>query len=330
MGYLRLYRRRQIVPGVRLNISKSGPSLSFGPRGLHYTVGRHRRRFTAGIPGTGVYYTAYSRSHARQASRAAGGGSGSGVAGSGAAGGGVTPRPVAAGGGEPWLPTTKIIWGVLLIWLPPVGLILLILGLVQRKEPLWMARTLVRRARKNPAQAEALLQQAAQLLPNNTEVLGPMAEYYFAKQDFADASRCFEAYLELAPQDWLAQAHCAQSYLHTKEYDAAITHLVELRQNAPLAADSHASISAHLALAYLHKGDVQQGLEIAKAEALRQRVLGDGGQECLFVRAASQYLAGHHAQGIADLDRLYAMNPAYQGLSEAKGQMQGGTFRVGE
>jgi hypothetical protein len=66
MGNLRFTRRRKIAPGVRLNLSKSGPSLSFGGRGYHYTVGHHRRRATVGIPGTGVYYTAYSHHHARR------------------------------------------------------------------------------------------------------------------------------------------------------------------------------------------------------------------------------------------------------------------------
>ena len=70
MGYLRFSRRRRIAPGVRLNFSKSGPSVSFGGRGFHYTVGHNRRRATVGIPGTGVYYTAYSQRHARSTRRA--------------------------------------------------------------------------------------------------------------------------------------------------------------------------------------------------------------------------------------------------------------------
>ena len=41
-------------------MSKSGPSFSFGPRGLKYTVGPRGTRRTFGIPGTGVYYTTTS------------------------------------------------------------------------------------------------------------------------------------------------------------------------------------------------------------------------------------------------------------------------------
>jgi hypothetical protein len=56
---LRLFRRIKLAPGLTLNLSKSGPSFSLGPRGLHYTVRptEGKSRVTAGIPGTGLYYT---------------------------------------------------------------------------------------------------------------------------------------------------------------------------------------------------------------------------------------------------------------------------------
>jgi len=34
---------------IRVNLSKSGGSLSFGVRGAHFTVGPHGKRVTAGI-----------------------------------------------------------------------------------------------------------------------------------------------------------------------------------------------------------------------------------------------------------------------------------------
>lgn len=54
---LRFFKRKKILPGVTLNMSRSGPSLSFGPEGLKYTIGPGGKRFTAGLPGTGFYYT---------------------------------------------------------------------------------------------------------------------------------------------------------------------------------------------------------------------------------------------------------------------------------
>jgi hypothetical protein len=53
----RFWRRIRIAPGVTLNLSKLGGSLSFGGRGAHFTVGPHGKRVTAGISGTGLFYT---------------------------------------------------------------------------------------------------------------------------------------------------------------------------------------------------------------------------------------------------------------------------------
>jgi Protein of unknown function (DUF4236) len=56
------FRFRQsfrIIPGLRLNLSLGGPSLSLGGRGLHYTIGRKGTRVTAGIPGSGLSWTDY-------------------------------------------------------------------------------------------------------------------------------------------------------------------------------------------------------------------------------------------------------------------------------
>lgn len=44
--------------GLKLNLSKSGPSVSFGKSGLRQSVNlKGQTRTTVGIPGTGVYYT---------------------------------------------------------------------------------------------------------------------------------------------------------------------------------------------------------------------------------------------------------------------------------
>jgi hypothetical protein len=43
MGSFRFYRRVHIFPGLTVNVSRSGPSLSVGVRGAHVTVGRARR-----------------------------------------------------------------------------------------------------------------------------------------------------------------------------------------------------------------------------------------------------------------------------------------------
>jgi len=63
MGYIRLFRRVRIAPGLTMNLTKSGPSLSLGVPGAHVTVGRSGVRRTVGIPGTGVFYTSHDGWH---------------------------------------------------------------------------------------------------------------------------------------------------------------------------------------------------------------------------------------------------------------------------
>lgn len=54
---LRFRRSLRLLPGLRLNASKSGLSVSAGKRGANVTVGHGRVRTTAGAPGTGLSYT---------------------------------------------------------------------------------------------------------------------------------------------------------------------------------------------------------------------------------------------------------------------------------
>jgi len=60
----RFWRRVRLAPGVTLNLSKSNASLSFGPRGAKYTISPRGNRATAGLPGTGLFYTVHDRQRA--------------------------------------------------------------------------------------------------------------------------------------------------------------------------------------------------------------------------------------------------------------------------
>ena len=52
---LRFRKSIKIMPGVRINLSKSGISTSVGPRGAKITFGPNGTYVNAGIPGTGLY-----------------------------------------------------------------------------------------------------------------------------------------------------------------------------------------------------------------------------------------------------------------------------------
>ncbi|TVP76675.1 MAG: DUF4236 domain-containing protein [Gemmatimonadales bacterium] len=55
MGW-RFRRRIRILPGIRLNLSKTGPGLSLGGRGGSVSVGPSGPHMHAGLPGTGLHY----------------------------------------------------------------------------------------------------------------------------------------------------------------------------------------------------------------------------------------------------------------------------------
>ncbi len=54
---LRFQRSIKLLPGVHLNLSKTGVSLSLGTKGATVNIGRQGARGTVGLPGTGLSYT---------------------------------------------------------------------------------------------------------------------------------------------------------------------------------------------------------------------------------------------------------------------------------
>ena len=56
MGW-RFRKSIKIMPGVRINLSKTGVSTSLGGRGATVNVSKRGVRGTAGIPGTGLSYS---------------------------------------------------------------------------------------------------------------------------------------------------------------------------------------------------------------------------------------------------------------------------------
>jgi Protein of unknown function (DUF4236) len=62
MGF-RFQKRIPILPGVRINLSKSGASASLGPRGADVNIGAGGVTTNAGIPGTGLSYRSKLGTH---------------------------------------------------------------------------------------------------------------------------------------------------------------------------------------------------------------------------------------------------------------------------
>ena len=54
---LRFRKSFRLMPGLRVNLSKSGPSLTVGGRGITTNYSKRGARSTIGVPGTGVSYS---------------------------------------------------------------------------------------------------------------------------------------------------------------------------------------------------------------------------------------------------------------------------------
>lgn len=53
----RFQKRIKLLPGVTVNLSKSGVSTSLGATGARVTLGKGKQRTTVGLPGTGISHT---------------------------------------------------------------------------------------------------------------------------------------------------------------------------------------------------------------------------------------------------------------------------------
>jgi len=53
----RFRRTFSLLPGIRLNLGKSGASVSVGPKGAKITAGPKEIRATVGVPGTGMFFS---------------------------------------------------------------------------------------------------------------------------------------------------------------------------------------------------------------------------------------------------------------------------------
>jgi len=63
MGF-RFHRSVRLIPGLRVNFSKSGTSLSVGGRGATVNFSKRGTKTTVGLPGTGL---SWSETHKRSA-----------------------------------------------------------------------------------------------------------------------------------------------------------------------------------------------------------------------------------------------------------------------
>jgi hypothetical protein len=65
---IRFHRSIRIVPGVRINLARRRPSLSFGGVGATVNLSRRGTRTTLGIPGSGLSVSTSTRAAPKRSS----------------------------------------------------------------------------------------------------------------------------------------------------------------------------------------------------------------------------------------------------------------------
>jgi hypothetical protein len=330
VGYLRFSRRRRIAPGIRLNLSKSGPSISFGGPGLHYTVGHHRRRVSVGMPGTGLSYVAYSRS----------GGPRHGSPGTAAR---VT-RATAPTGTHPasrvhrWaaaLATVLVVAGVIALLTTPAGIAMLAAGLViaavalvhRARSPDHAVAALLDRAHAHPERRAALVEAASARYQAVPAAVVALASLRADQQNYPESRDLYRRYLSLVPGDPLARLHLGQVDLLLGDNAGAIADLLDLVQRLDVGEPLHLAALAALATAYLNDGQAATALQLLQTAPLRRRQLSAELQQCLLARAAAHYALGHHAAAGNDADRLFALTLAPP-IHEMAQAMRDGSFTL--
>ena len=320
MSGFRLFRRKKLAPGLRLNLSRSGPSLRIGPRGAGITVGGRRGlRATVGVPGTGIYYTKTAGGNRRVRRSAA---------------------PLHPSYSSPATTTSYkgCLYAVgvivlLVLAIVTYGLILIPVGIgigvwiwYRRRQPDSIADRIIKQALAAPPPAAVhLLNQAIEVDPHGPKTLRACASWFSDHQCWQDGAEAYAGLLQ-TQSDWESERRYVTCLLAANRPDEAIPRLEHLRSISP--ADDHvqAALLGQLATAYLVKGDLGQAAAFIDLAPLQKRNLDAALQACLYLRSTVRYLSGDRRRAIADLERLYAVNPAAPGVSDSKAAMQAGTF----
>lgn len=321
MSGFRLFRRKKLAPGLRLNLSRSGPSLRIGPRGAGITVGGRRGlRTTVGVPGTGIYYTKTAGGHRRVRRSAA---------------------PLRSSYAGPVTTTSYkgclyVIGAIVLLALAVVtyGLILIPVAIgigvwiwYRRRQPDSIAGRIIKQALAAPPPAAVhLLNQAIEADPHGPNTLRACGSWFYDHQCWQDAAEAYAGLLH-TQSDWDSERRYVTCLLAANRPDEAIPRLENLRSISPADDYVQAALLGQLATAYLLKGDVGQAAAFIDLAPLQKRNLDTALQGCLYLRAAVRYLSGDRRRAIADLERLYAVNPAMPGVGDSKAAMQAGTFK---
>lgn len=303
-----------------MNVSRSGPSLRIGGRGAGVTVGgRSRLRTTVGIPGTGIYYSKTAGGGRRVRRRAA---------------------PLRSTYSTPEATTsykgclyalgililviaTIVTYGLALI---PVAVGVGVWVWYRRRQPDSIAQRIIKQAQSaGPAEAVGLFNQALEVDPHGLKTLQACASWFSEHQCYQDGAEAYAGILHLH-NDLIAERRYVACLLGAGRVEEAIPRLEHMRALSTPGDSLEVAVLAELATAYLLKGQTGQALAFIDLAPLKKRNLDTHLQLCLYLRGVGRFLGGDHRHAIADLERLYAVNPSFPDLMASKTAMEGETF----
>ena len=357
MGF-RFFRRVKILPGVSINLSKSGASVSVGPRGAKVTVGPRGTRGTVSLPGTGMSYSETLSTPGRSRAKAAAPRTAARTSKATAAAAAV-PAPETAASLNPgffarlvlsaeetafvegcrcWVEGDQVAAARALAGgaeqLADAALLLGYLHL-QARDWAGAARALLQaRARaadlgrlfhKYGIAAELALPVAptltAMVSPGEAAVLLGLVEAYQGQGDWRSAADCLQALQAMAPDDPLLRLSLAELYLEANPADAATARYVLSLSEGQTPADP---ITRGLWL-YRAKAMRVLGLYAAAEETLGQlgRNLARSEPELDLARrhelACLLEAQGQTAKARLEWQRLYAREPNYPDAAQRLG-----------
>lgn len=297
---LRFRKSFKVAPGVRVNLSKSGIGMSAGVRGARVGINSKGRTYSSvGIPGTGIYSTSYSKSGRKRSSGAS-----------------VQAQPTQSSGGG----------GKVLLWLigigigiamPPLGIVML-LGVIfyyyrRNKSPKYQAEQRIKKAKalfqeQKYSEAEPLLLEASDLLPENTETDYLLGGVYHNQEKYKEATPYLENANKRDPSHEGTIVALGNCYFNLGEFDKAIA----LMQSFPGGWENNLKAIQLLGLSFSNKKQYDLAIEVFKKAPLMKRNLDSTLLELHYNLGLLYEASGDKKNALKHFKKVYAYDMSYK------------------
>lgn len=324
----RFRRTKRIAPGMRLNVGKKSASIRMGPRGAGLTLGTSGARASAGLPGTGLYVTKkLGHSGSRASSKTAKASKNGQVI----AEMSLVQLVRAVGPAEKsvrfpfgWL--NLLLWSLILSpFTMGLTLITAVLGGFmmwgRMRLPAYKAmRTIKSEQKRNSPDSPDRIVEAAKTAPSSWTVQREAGLYFLDLKQPNVAGPILQKALDSFPGNKTPYAIAvAKAALAADKPGHAIQVLEPYVASAePESSPLDCYLLSVLGMAFHKQGDASRALQVVGRLPLRRRNLDQTLLLGLCIRAMAKHDLGKKADAKKDLDRVYATDPSFPPLEEAR------------